>query len=300
MSLPVTIGMPVYNGAAYLEQALGALLEQTYRNFTLLVSDNASDDGTWEILQDWAARDQRIVLHRQASNIGALANFRYVLDQAETEYFMWHAHDDWLAPNYLAELVGTITAGPDCALACAAVQKIMLDGSVKGVIPGPRLPAGRSRRDRVIDMLRQCRSAWIYGLFRTADLRKAQMAAEEFAYVWAADYVALLYFVLNDRIRGTDHTFLHRRQTKISGKMYRPDTPGKQLSFAWRNLRFHSRALCESNLTVWEKLLCGPWALAYFGRSLGFNNTRRLLLRPAKSFFKAVVSHPLRALKGRR
>ncbi len=81
----VTIGMPIYNSMKFVERALGALVEQTYGNFTLLISDNASTDGTWELLQPWAQRDERIVLHRQETNIGARENFRYLLDLAETD-----------------------------------------------------------------------------------------------------------------------------------------------------------------------------------------------------------------------
>ena len=69
----VTVGMAVYNGAAYLDQALAGLVGQTYRNFTLHVSDNASEDESWQILEKWAARDDRIVLHRQTVNIGIVA-----------------------------------------------------------------------------------------------------------------------------------------------------------------------------------------------------------------------------------
>ncbi len=116
--------MAIYNGAAFVEQALAGLCKQSFGEFTLLVSDNASTDGTSEILRAWAARDSRITVHRHDVNIGATANFRYVLDQTRTEYVLWHAHDDWVAPNYLEELIRIMRADADCGLACGAIIEV--------------------------------------------------------------------------------------------------------------------------------------------------------------------------------
>lgn len=94
----VSIGMPVYNEARWISQALEALLAQTFTGFELIISDNASTDETWEILQNYAARDARIILYRQLENIGAAENFEFVLQQTRGEYFMWAGgHDLWSA-----------------------------------------------------------------------------------------------------------------------------------------------------------------------------------------------------------
>lgn len=296
----VTIGMPVYNGTAYIEQALAALLDQTYRNFTLLVSDNGSNDGTWEILQGWAARDQRIVLHRQASNIGALPNFRYVLDLAQTEYFMWHAHDDWLAPSYLEELVGLVTAEPDCALACGAIQPHVDDGPRRRRTPALDLEGAGSRLQRVIRMLRQPEPSWIYGLFRREPLRQALRLGEEFGYVWAADHLELLPFILNDSVRSTDRAILYKRKNEISGQLYRPDTVVRQLRFFARYLRFHVRVFRASDLTLGEKLRCLPWLLLHAVATTHVGAYKRFVKHPVKRAVKALVSGPARAFNGRR
>src|SRR3989304_9744790 len=82
----VSIGMPAYNGEKFIKRAIDSLLVQTYSNFELIVSDNASDDSTWEILNRYAAKDKRIRLYRQEYNIGALGNFRFVLSKASGKY----------------------------------------------------------------------------------------------------------------------------------------------------------------------------------------------------------------------
>jgi len=97
----VSIGMPVYNGAKFIREALESLLEQTFTDFELIISDNASTDGTELICREYAARDKRIRYVRWPENRGALANFNFVLFESVGEYFMWNAYDDIRSLNYL-------------------------------------------------------------------------------------------------------------------------------------------------------------------------------------------------------
>jgi glycosyltransferase involved in cell wall biosynthesis len=90
----VSIGMPVYNGEIFLREALDSLLAQSFGNFELIISDNASSDATQAICLDYQKIDKRIRYIRQAENIGALANFQTVLYESRGQYFMWAACDD--------------------------------------------------------------------------------------------------------------------------------------------------------------------------------------------------------------
>ena len=90
----ITIGMPVYNGELFLREALDSLLAQSFGDFELIISDNASSDATEAICLDYQKIDKRIRYIRQAENIGALANFQVVLDESSSQYFMWAACDD--------------------------------------------------------------------------------------------------------------------------------------------------------------------------------------------------------------
>jgi len=101
----VSIGMPVYNGEKFIRDALDSLLAQTFTDFELIISDNASTDDTEAICRGYAAKDARIRYVRQAENLGAAANFKFVLDEAVGEYFMWAAHDDVFFEHHLAVLV---------------------------------------------------------------------------------------------------------------------------------------------------------------------------------------------------
>jgi glycosyltransferase involved in cell wall biosynthesis len=97
----VTIGMPVYNGDEKLRHVLGSIVGQTYKDFRLVISDNASTDATETICSELAKRDQRVIYIRQLHNIGAEANFDFVLSKADTEYFMWAAADDVRSEDFI-------------------------------------------------------------------------------------------------------------------------------------------------------------------------------------------------------
>lgn len=97
----VSIGMPVFNGEQFIRSALDSLLGQSFHDFELIISDNASTDGTERICCEYAARDQRINYVRQPTNLGAAANFKFVLDEARGEYFMWAACDDTRSPDFI-------------------------------------------------------------------------------------------------------------------------------------------------------------------------------------------------------
>lgn len=100
----VSIGMPVHNGARFIREAIDSLLAQTFSDFELIISDNASIDITEAICREYAAMDQRIRYVRQPENLGATANFIFVLDKAVGRYFMWAAADDIWDINWLESL----------------------------------------------------------------------------------------------------------------------------------------------------------------------------------------------------
>ena len=102
----LTIGMPVYNGEAYIRDAIDSLLAQTVTDFELVISDNASTDATPTICKSYVAQDSRIRYIRHDMNLGAAANFRFVLQAtSQSEYFMWAACDDTWSANWVESLL---------------------------------------------------------------------------------------------------------------------------------------------------------------------------------------------------
>ncbi len=129
----VSIGMPVFNGEAFLSQAIQSLLEQTYVDFELIISDNTSTDGTESICRKYALQDSRIRYVRNSENVGLESNFQRVFDLSQGELFMWAAHDDLWEPEFIEELVDLLERSPDAALAFCRFDIIFgSDGSVFG------------------------------------------------------------------------------------------------------------------------------------------------------------------------
>lgn len=109
----VTVGMPVYNGDNYLAETLDSILVQTYQNFEIVISDNGSKDGTQKICEDYAAKDPRVKYSRSEVNLGVSRNFKRTVGIASGDYFMFLAHDDKLAPQFLEQCVAVLDTQPD-------------------------------------------------------------------------------------------------------------------------------------------------------------------------------------------
>jgi glycosyltransferase involved in cell wall biosynthesis len=113
----VSIGMPVYNEAAYLKKTISSLLGQDFADFELIISDNASTDGTGEICKKAAATDSRIKFHSFEKNQGVRVNFQKTLDMAGGQYFMWAAGHDLWSKNYISSCLKLLDTHPKAVLA---------------------------------------------------------------------------------------------------------------------------------------------------------------------------------------
>jgi glycosyltransferase involved in cell wall biosynthesis len=112
----VTIGLPVYNSEQTLQQSIDSLLSQTYTDFTLVISDNASTDGTADICKRAAAADSRIQYYRNATNIGNPGNFNRVFQLTSTTYLKWSTADDLTEPTFLEKAIPVMEADEQIAL----------------------------------------------------------------------------------------------------------------------------------------------------------------------------------------
>lgn len=120
----VSVGIPVYNRAHLLKQAIESVRAQDYAHLEIVISDNASTDETEAVCRDYAQRDARICYIRQEANRGPRENFIEVYLQSTGEYFMWLGDDDWIDPNYISRCVATLQDNPDCSLVCGWAQYI--------------------------------------------------------------------------------------------------------------------------------------------------------------------------------
>ena len=126
----LSIGLPVYNGETYLIESLDSLLSQSYEDFELIISDNASTDGTGDICRRYAKQDPRIHFIRQPRNIGLALNHNFVFQEARGELFKWASHDDLYARDLLQRCVDALDENPHTVLAHSSTAIIDESGSV--------------------------------------------------------------------------------------------------------------------------------------------------------------------------
>ncbi len=160
----VSVGMPVYNEERTLESAVHALLHQTHRSLEVIVSDNASSDGTRAIGEQLALSDDRVTYSRRPENQGPHANFRYVLENARGAYFMWAGADDVWQPTYIEKNLARLENDPDLVCSVSRVRW-RIDGQDRGLAAGTEALEG-SVRSNVKRYLRSGRdNSRFYGLF---------------------------------------------------------------------------------------------------------------------------------------
>jgi glycosyltransferase involved in cell wall biosynthesis len=170
----VSVGLPVYNGERYLGELLDCLVAQTFEDFEVIISDNASTDGTERICRARAAADPRISYVRQQVNRGAAVNHNLVLERARGEYFKWMAYDDRYEPEYLAECVAALDADHGAVLAHTDTVVIDLDGKVLEIVSPGDIASSPRAADRFRDIVlvdEQHRVYEMYGLMRTGAVR---------------------------------------------------------------------------------------------------------------------------------
>lgn len=160
----ICIGMPVFNGEKFIREALDSLLAQTFTDFELIISDNASTDGTEAICRKYVEKDSRIRYVRQAENRGAAANFRFVLDETQAEYFMWAACDDLRSQDFLGINYDFLRRNPDYIASTSPVR--FANGTFNPVRMGDR-SLDDPMEERVVAFL-ECWHAngRFYSLFR--------------------------------------------------------------------------------------------------------------------------------------
>lgn len=112
----ISIGMPAYNSQAHIGSAIEGLLAQTLGDFELIVSDNASTDGTRDVVESYAKTDSRIRYERQPTNIGANGNYSLLVRRARAEFFKWSSSSDWCSPTFLSRCAEELCSSSDSVL----------------------------------------------------------------------------------------------------------------------------------------------------------------------------------------
>ncbi|MEJ7892761.1 MAG: glycosyltransferase family 2 protein [Solirubrobacteraceae bacterium] len=224
MSSPASrtvFGLPLYNAAEHLPEALDSLLAQTRRDFTVVMVDDSTDDAVEHVARRYAAADPRVHYERNDERLGLTRNWRRAFDRAteiapEAELFAWASDHDWWHPRWLEVLAATMEARPDAAVAVCMNSRI-IDGHVDWRSRPCQRPAsladttGIASTQALMRMLRRDLPAGtaVYGLFRVDAVRRAG----GFRHVLLADRLVLAEAALSGPIVGIDETLWFRRVT---------------------------------------------------------------------------------------
>lgn len=206
----VSIGMPVYNGEAYLAEAIKSNLEQTHENLELIIADNASTDNTESICREYQARDNRIRYTRNAVNIGAAGNYNRLFELSNGNFFRWANADDVADPTLVEKLLPTLQQRDDVAIAFGRTQLIDANGKpLEEVEDDNEIDDDRpsSRYQRFY--LRLGLTNIIYGLMRSSAMANTTLMGD--GKLPAGDISFLASMILQGKFVGSPETLFYRR-----------------------------------------------------------------------------------------
>ena len=274
-SVRVSIALPVYNGEQYIKEALDSILNQTYKNFELIISDNASTDGTEAICREYAAKDARIRYFRQDENIGSGPNFHFAWEQSEGEYFKWSAHDDVIAPKFLETCIDALDKNPDAVLCYPRVK--VIDKDSKYVedhdIETQTRDENPIKRFSSLMLAKGHRCNEVFGLIRQSEL----IHTEGIGNYAVSDRILLAQLALRgpfyehpDRLfynRRHMGQFSHTIKTQHQSTVWWDTTQiGKIVFPEWRAFNGYRRSLNNSPVGFLDKCLGRLYLLQYIRR----------------------------------
>ncbi|WP_052055815.1 glycosyltransferase family 2 protein [Myxosarcina sp. GI1] len=214
----VSIGLPVYNGENFIEQAIDSILAQTFKDFELIISDNASNDKTEAICRKYVTKDKRIRYYRNSQNLGAAPNFNRVYELSTGTYFKWLAHDDLCEPEFIERCVHLFEKD-DSIVLCNSRVKIIdacgqtmdktddLYGYVSSLTANLNLFSS-TPHVRFRDIIRPHACFPVFGLIRSSSLKNTSLLG---SYA-GADRILLAQLALQGRFYEFPEQFLYQRR----------------------------------------------------------------------------------------
>lgn len=274
----VSIGLPVYNGERFVAHAIDSILNQSFSDLELIISDNGSTDGTAAIVQSYAKRDPRVRFFRSEENRGAAWNFNRVFAAASGKYFKWAAADDMCRTDFLARAVEILDSDPSVVLCHCKVAQIDEAGEQVGFYEFEMRTDSPHAHERFRDLIVVRHDCYaVFGLVRTEALRKTPLIG---SYV-GSDRVLLGEFGLMGKLHEIPEILFYRRKHQQNSVCL--DERGARL--AWFDPRKagkinlpHWRILWEYLRAIWRVRLGPAASLRCCGQLLAHLRIRRRFL----------------------
>jgi glycosyltransferase involved in cell wall biosynthesis len=256
----VSIGLPVYNGERYIAEALDSLVAQTYKNFELIICDNASTDRTQQICQSYAERDGRIRYFRNETNLGSAKNYRRVFELSSGQYFRWATYDDLSGPESLSRCIEVLDREPSVVLAYPKTKLIDEWGNVTSEYEDGlniQSPRASERFVHLIQKVRLCNA--VYGLIRANVLKRTALIGNYIASDSALLAELTLYgkfweipeFLFYRRFHPNDTS---RKKTSELVEFHDPKIRDQVPMTSWTRLSEYFLAIERAPLDISEKM----------------------------------------------
>jgi glycosyltransferase involved in cell wall biosynthesis len=255
----------VCNGENFIDAALNSIVSQTFRDFELIISDNASTDRTEAICRQYAARDPRVTYIRQPHNLGAAPNYNFVFHQSRGEYFKWAAHDDVLHPHFLEKTVEVLDAHSEVGLVFTKARRIDERGEAVGTYDqyygGMRFDS-KHPHVRFGDMICQRHNCFaLFGLMRREHLAATHLHGAypggDRTLLGEMALRAQLHQIQDYLFDRRDHPGAYSSQRRDRNLMSWWDTDKGHLRFPnWRRLEEHLASIDGAGLPLAERFLC--------------------------------------------
>lgn len=287
----VSIAVPAYNCERFIEQSLRSLLAQTYQDFEIVVSDNASTDRTADICEDVARSDSRIRVVRREDNIGGPGNFRFVYSLCRGEFIKWSTADDYWDPCYVEQCVAELDRRPDVVLCYSKTTLVDAEGHRLSDYEDNLDLLEDSPRRRFNDLLSRIGLCNAHlGVIRRSALERTRLIGNEMA----SDVHFLAELSLYGKFRVVPRHLFFRRFHEQSSSWKRDSAEHQQRYYAprggnrlsmqtWKRFGRLVTAVWRSPVPIWQKLLLSKdlaqmaaWNADALGKEL------RSLLSPGK------------------
>jgi glycosyltransferase involved in cell wall biosynthesis len=257
----VTVGIPVYNGEAFIAATLDAIVAQTFRDYEVLIADNASTDNTAIICRRYVERDQRFHYIRNETNLGIARNINKIVGLAAGQYFKLTTADDYCAPELIAKCVEALDA--DARVVLAYAKTTLIDAA--GLEIGPYEDNLDLRSPSPVERFRLAvaRMALIHALQGVVRLDVLRRTALMQSYL-GSDNVLLAELALHGQFREIPERLFSRRihakafsslpSVDLKQEFLDPRTKGKISLPIWRSYRGYLTAVARAPLSARDKL----------------------------------------------
>ena len=289
--IKITIGVPVYNSEQFIKKHIESFQLQTFQNFSIIISDNASTDKTSEICQQLSEMDDRIIFFEHKKNKGPFWNFNFIINHSKTEYFVMAPPDDIWSKNFLEsninildksnELVGSIGE-------CSLIKRIKYSETDKNkisIIKNMKQfqyvhPVKDKFKERIKFYLKFNMGVQYYSIFRTKDIQFANFYKEKSNYgMWHADFATILKILKRGKLHVDENSFYYKEVSETSHSI----------------IKYMKKLDFTTNEILFSKIIFSFWFFKEFGSKLFFQNII-ILSKNNISWIRTIVGEIIRIM----